>query len=306
MFIRNTTYVACGNRVLIHHLNDASDLKRLRTKRSDLTRLAKLGMKHKADSVMVVTGDPNTIITMNVFEPHAFFLNGNDQAWSTMCGNGIRAVAQYLDDYYKIDTQCSIKTPAGNQLVERSQNGWKVHMGNFYNSAMDLQSYVITILDRQDIKYIVNSPAIDYKPYIGFHAQRNIENPDGEPHLVLFHNSAKTLQDVKIQADILGPILTTYSDWFPKEINTNVASIQSVDSIHRRIDVLLATYERNIYYVTQACGTGSTVVAASVLQRLQLHGEWNIHIQNLGGELIVQITENESYWLSGPAEEVIS
>lgn len=108
------------------------------------------------------------------------------------------------------------------------------------------------------------------------------------------------------QADILGPLLTTHLDWFPQEINTNIASIQNVDANLRRIDVLLATYERNIYYVTQACGTGSTVVAASIMQRLQLRGEWNIHIHNLGGELIVRVTDDGSYWLSGPAEEVIS
>lgn len=311
MFIRNTNYIACGNRVLIHHLSAISDLEKLQTRRSDLTTLAKLGIKHKADSVMVVTGDPNNKnitgynVTMDVFEPQAFFLNGNNHAWSTMCGNGIRAVAQYLEDYYQIGTQCSIRTPAGNQLVERSQNGWNVHMGNFYNSEVDLQSYVITMPDRQDIQYFVNSHHIDTQPYIGFHAQRNIEIPDGEPHLVLFHNSAKTLQAVKTQADILGPILTTYLDWFPQEINTNVASIQKVDSMQRRIDVLLATYERNIYYVTQACGTGSTVVAASILQRLKLQGEWNIHIHNLGGELIVKVTADGSYWLSGPAVKLL-
>ncbi len=307
MFIRNTHYIACGNRVLIHHLDTMQDLETLRSRKSDLSALAKIGIKNKADSIMVVTGNPanNTQsgynLTMDVFEPQAFFLNGNDNAWSTMCGNGIRAVAQYLEDYYQFGSHCIIRTPAGDQTIERSQNGWKVDMGNFYNSEIHLQSYVIKIPTRQDIQDLVNSRHIDAQPYIGFHAQPTVKTPDGEPHLVLFHNSAKALQDVKTQADILGPILTTYVDWFPLEINTNIASIQNVDVDLRRIDVLLATYERNIYYVTQACGTGSTVVAASIMDRLQLQGVWTIHVHNLGGELIVETNTEGTYRLSGPA-----
>jgi diaminopimelate epimerase len=310
MLIQNTTYTACGNRVLIHHLHSPQDLEDLRTNRSSLLKVAKLAIKNKADSVMVVTGDPNNQIltgynvTMDVFEPHAFFLDRNDQAWSTMCGNGVRAVAQYLQDYYQLNTECVIRSGMGDQLAYRSPIGWKIHMGNFYNLEADLRFYVNTLPSTQDIKSLVDSQAIDSHPYIGFNAQKNVDTLDGEPHLVLFHNSAKTLLEVKAQAEMIGPILTTYSEWFPLEINTNIAAIQKVDTLHRRIDVLLATYERNIYYVTQACGTGSTAVAASILRRLKLAGNWRIHVHNLGGELIVETDAEGTYWLTGPAEEL--
>lgn len=227
-------YEGCGNRVLIVHLDsfkkNDSQLRK---------RLAEKGLRRNVDSVMVLTGNPLRFsqqgfhVTMDVFEPR-----GNDStnpqlagSWSTMCGNGIRAVTRYLIDQGKIKSQgkCFIKTRSGILPVEiLPQNQFKVCMGQFSTSRQTLKPYVKKF---KLIDLVPRGLALK-AAFVGLNGNKNGDRQiDGEPHLVLvLKEPGVKIGDLEFLAQRLGPGLTTNRKHFPLDINTNMVSIKSSNS----------------------------------------------------------------------------
>ncbi len=301
-------YDACGNRVLIHHLPRPDSANQLRNSPEQLLALAQTARAQEMDSVMVVSGDPSGVnkqghhLTMDVFEPNAFSEDSPSGAWSTMCGNGVRAVAQYLHDHFARKEQFLVRTGAGIQRVVRDPTGWRVEMGKFARSSRQLSRYVKYRPRAEEISALAAGQWA--RPQVGFHYQSDEAGPDGEPHLIIF--SEKTsIGAVRSLAQQFGSQLTRRLDWFPQEINTSIASVMSRDRQRRVVSVLAATYERNIYYVTQACGTAATVIGSLVFEKEALGPEWIVEVQMPGGVLRISQTRAGEYALAGPAHALI-
>ncbi len=290
-------YEGCGNRFLI------VQLQKLNKNDSQLRKLlCRSGLKAKIDSIMVLTGNPQQFnkqgfhVTMDIFEPRGHDLKNPHLpgCWSTMCGNGVRAVVRFLLDTHQF--QCLIKTQSGILPVSvLPQNSFQVSMGQFTTHKKDLSVYVSNFDFQSLLPNIIKTAIVGLN---GFPNNKNIIN--GEPHLVILLNQ-KNLSLDKLQsiAAKLGPDLTTNKKYFPQDINSNFVSIKT--QTKSKIEVSACTFERSVEYVTQACGTGATAIGSWFLRT-------NPNLQKVlvnmpGGKLT--ITKNHStYYMTGPASPI--
>lgn len=295
-------YEGCGNKVLIiraknnYSYNDISLRKLLR----------KLGLKCRADSVMVLKGNPDNLlsqgyhVSMDVFDPR-----GNDSinpslpgSWATMCGNGIRAVTRYLYDTSEIN--CYIATHSGTRKVTILPNHlYKVDMGNFTTDKRDLGRYVhnynFVELIPKHYKIIIK------EIFVGLNGNQEKGIINGEPHLVLFIEDPKgKVNNIEYLANEIGPSITNNRSYFPECINTNLVILKEKN--HTKVDVSACTYERGVDYVTQACGTGATVIGSYFLKRYKNLQHVKIHMP--GGTLLIEKGPNQNFFMTGPANPI--
>lgn len=302
----NSLYNACGNRILIHHPKTPTAIDQLKMDVAALTMLAQYALAENADSVMILTGDPDAIsekgyhVTMDVFEPNAFSVENPAHAWSTMCGNGVRAVAQYLEDTTPVTPPYLIHTGAGILRIEKRDNMWSVNMGEFVHDIARISHYAKRLPLSVDDFSLSYAQHYEHALRIGFHSQPGARIADGEPHVVLFRREPTTPEILQKETAQAGGIITTATSLFPQEINTSIACVTEVDLATKTVSVLAATYERNVYYITQACGTAATVIGALLFEQKELSDEWQICVSMPGGTLSIT-RANTLYFLTGPA-----
>lgn len=295
-------YDGCGNRLLIVHLthgfnpNDA-------TLRNHLTYL---GKSYQTDSVLVLTGNPSYIlqqgyhVTMDVFEPR-----GKDRrhpeltgTWSTMCGNGVRAVARYLLDKGLLSV--FIQTRSGNRNIAiLPHNQFRVCMGEFTTDAHDLQRYV-----RGDVtKLFRHQKNVDIANFIfGLNGTREHGIIDGEPHLVVFlNNSLPSVEALMKLCTIVAPAITTNRSYFPQDINTSLVILGEQDG--KTQSVIACTFERGVEYVTGSCGTAATVIGSYLLSHNKNIEQ--VRVQMPGGILTIESDPQNRYYMTGPANPVV-
>lgn len=304
------TYSGCGNTFFIYHLASEQDFLAFRADRQRMQQLATQAIEHTIDSVMVVYDGSSEQekesyhLSMHVFEPRGFRSHDIQSGWSTMCGNGLRAVAQYLFDTGIEKTSYIIRSGAGDHKIVRTTHGlWSVDMGWFAHTSVDLSSYVCTQFPIRLSLFFSSFFRIFLKPtiHVGFHFH-NTQVKDGEPHAIIFTKFQLSRSVIIRLAEYLGKKITYNNNIFPKEINTSVASIYQIDSDTKSVFVRAATYERHIYYVTQACGTAATVIGSFIFQQLHLDHSWHVIIDMPGGELLVSVDVNGKYYLTGDAK----
>jgi len=296
-------YEGCGNRLLLVHL-----WKKFQYNDIDLRdKLQEFGTNSGVDSVMVLTGQPEKLfaqryhLTMDVFEPRGIDPENPNLpgSWSTMCGNGIRAVARYLIDSSKLE--CFIKTKSGTrQIAVLPDYQFRVNMGKFTMDKKDLRKYVSSFNFEFIRSKIINVSTQEI--IVGLNGDYDKKGHiDGEPHLVLFlENYISTMSGLVELANKIGPLITNNRKEFSRCINTNFVSIKK-----RRedcIEVLACTFERGVDYVTQACGTGATVIGSYLLSRIE--GLNVVKVIMPGGVLLISRGENEDYFLTGPANSL--
>lgn len=287
-------YEGCGNRFIIAPFatDSVSDLQH---SPGTLAYLRTLGENTHSDSVMVLTNALNADTAMSVFEPHAYRAEIAGSGWSTMCGNGIRAVAQYLQDCGTTREIYRVQTGAGLQRVARGTqaNEWRVDMGFFSTDTREFPQYV---------RGSVTSRYPNL--HIGLHSQQQHKGVDGEPHAVIFLDRTAESGALVQLAQTLGEPITRDAQTFPLEINVSVVSAPMINETSRTVRVVAATFERNIYYVTQACGTASTVIGALLFERFALENDWHVDVQMPGGILHITRDDSGRYYLSGDVRHV--
>lgn len=327
---RLEVFDGCGNVLGVVPLTeadypDASDFREDPELRGFLQRW---GREIGSDSVMVLTGHPGRVdelgyhYAMFVFEPNGEDLMGLPGGISTMCGNGVRAVAAFLRQRYPIAVDARIMTLSGIRIVEFDEDLFTVDMGKLTFNAADLETYVDSsqafvdgkgrYLDVPIPESIVKqlSPITSAKSWsIGLTGDRINGRIDGEPHVVIEipANEASDLVALRKIAVGVGPIITKNSRLFPKEINVNLI-IQAGSNEDKKMTILNCTHERNLgndaeHSVTQACGTGSTVAAGFIMEKNS--GLHQVEVKCLGGNLtILKKSGSESLFMKGPAVKV--
>ncbi|MBU0660901.1 hypothetical protein KKG22_01825 [Patescibacteria group bacterium] len=307
-YVEDYVYQGCGNTFIIHHLSDKKAILTLKQSISQLKNLAQRGIEAGVDSIMVISGDPFAFdsqgyhVTMDVFEPNAFNEKNPFIAWSTMCGNGVRSVAQYLHDHYAQQDVFVIKTGSGNQTVVREGVNWRVHMGKFIQDKKIVSKYISKNEMLTLSQFQIEGETFHLKEHVhvGLHYQDE-HLIDGEPHAVVFATKKYACEELKEKAMIVGEVITNNLMIFPQEINTSLVSIDHIDEKAKKIYVYAATYERNIYYVTQACGTAATVIGSLLFEEMGLNHTWSIIVHMPGGDLVIKKDEKDEYYLIGDA-----
>ncbi|HEX9061782.1 MAG TPA: hypothetical protein VF941_16510, partial [Clostridia bacterium] len=220
--------------------------------------LTEWGREMNSDSVMVITGDPLNAdqqgyhVSMTVFEPNGDDGSGLGGGLSTMCGNGIRAVAKFAREYSRDAggdpdlRQVQIMSMSGLRNVDVEVDGEKemfiVDMGEFTTTPQDLAQYVKqSEWFRRGSKTGRNGQYIDAQIprsirgdlarftsasrwSIGLNGTRNAAGAiDGEPHIVIEIPRAEIddLDQLRALAVVAGPIVTKNKRYFPAEINVN-------------------------------------------------------------------------------------
>ncbi|MBI3366163.1 hypothetical protein HY041_00855 [Candidatus Roizmanbacteria bacterium] len=291
------------------------------------------GLKIHSDSVMVLTGDPQNPsqtydFFMDVYEPSGTDATGEGLAGgvSTMCGNGIRAVAAYARTFNPDITVARIMSRSGLRTVgiDRDRNLYAVDMGEFTSRRDDLSQYVQSDLVGQtyDGTYIESPiPAEIYDALkqhvsatmwsIGLTGDRNASGCiDGEPHVVINvpRDRVSDIQGLRRLAVAAGPIVTKALSCFPFEISANFIVVAGKED--GKLVVWNCTHERNLgsdsdHSVTAACGTGSTVVGAIMFLNRPTQPDNILEVHNTGGILeISQHPKTRRLILTGPANPV--
>jgi len=198
----------------------------------------------------------------------------SDGKESSMCGNGGRCFALYLDNLGLIKSKKihfnAIDGFHEAEIIEREPNISKVNLTMTEPSACEK----------------INS---------------DIFVDTGSPHYVQFVDSTEKIDFLQTARSI------RYNNRFNSVgVNVNFAEILADDTLRIR------TYERGVEGETLACGTGVTAVAISFHHSFQKdgNGQFKYQVKTLGGNLEVIFTcTNKSYLdvhLIGPAQKVFS
>lgn len=206
-----------------------------------------------------------------------------DGSEAEMCGNGIRQVAKFIyDNEYAKKEVLQIDTLAGVKeiLVTPDANGQlafaRVDMG-----APDLRGESVSARGEEKDGFSTVE--------VGSHGRnfRFTLVSMGNPHAVCFVKDVKHFDVAKFGAEI-----ESNTEIFPKR--TNVEFVEVLGSN----EILMRVWERGSGE-TMACGTGAT--AAAVASVLNGFTEKNVTVHLLGGDLLIQWTNDTSY-LEGDAQ----
>ena len=305
-------YEGCGNTFIIFHVKDSEDVFSLKNSPEKLKKLASIGLEKGVDSIMVVSGNPSEYkkqkyhVTMDVFEPHGFLYDTPGSGWSTMCGNGIRGVAEYLFDNFLKQDEFIIETRSGRQTVTKMNDVWKVNMGYFTDEKKDVSKYVFANFPvlGTDLGVNIRENSLENTVDIGFHClSKNAK--DGEPHAIMWSTQFSSMEELIEVTQKVGKVVTSHGI-FPKGINTSVAYVKNIDYELQCVHVYSATYERNIFYVTRACGTAATAIGSLLLKKMELSAPWKVYVHMPGGTLTIECGKSGSFFMVGPAHKVAS
>ncbi|MEO9169578.1 MAG: diaminopimelate epimerase, partial [Candidatus Baltobacteraceae bacterium] len=172
-----------------------------------------------ADGVLLIGESVRADISMRIINA--------DGSEAEMCGNGIRCVARYVDEYSQRDA-LRVETSAG--LIETLV----VRRGKTYSVRVNMGIPEILNLD-----VLGNSAVVSV----------------GNPHFVYFADSLESVDLVaygeRMQRDPA----------FPRGVNVHIAVVESgANALQMR------HYERGVG-LTMACGTGAVAAAAAAIER---------------------------------------
>ncbi|MEI7942650.1 MAG: diaminopimelate epimerase [Candidatus Riflemargulisbacteria bacterium] len=233
-----------------------------------------------ADGIILALPSQKENIRMRIFNA--------DGSEAEMCGNGIRCFALFANNEGLISkNKFSIETLTGRifpEIIELTSNNKamiKVDMGMPFLEAKDIP--VNLIGKGPFLKQImqIDGENIEYTP-IGM----------GNPHCIIV---TQEITDAIVHK--IGPAIENNTKLFPKRTNVEFVKIISRTKAEVRV------WERGSGE-TLACGTGTcaTVVAGII----NGYFDNEVTIKLLGGELVINWTQGQSVFMTGPSEVVFS
>lgn len=188
-----------------------------------------------------------------------------DRTEADFCGNGARAVGLYLHRKYGATHHPFVLVSRlGEHEFKYGCGSSLVKMGTPLLSSEEL----IVVFDHENYRF------------------RFVDCV--EPHLV-----TDDFFDAELLSQIGYHINTMLRDRFPRGINLNCFR-----RIHQH-QLEVRTYERGVYAITKACGTGSLACAKAAIDQKLILSDATVRIQVLGGELTLDQC-NDVFWLGGP------
>lgn len=320
--INKYIYNACGNILGLVPLDYYSVNHNFFNDEKLRSYLYEWGKKLRLDSIMVLFGNPKMSqkqgyhYFMYVFETGRSDSNKLKGTISTMCGNGVRAVAAYLKSKDSKLNKIDLMTLGGIKTIVIRGKNYQVKMGGLFYSKDILSKYIDIKMTNENNNSLHHSLIpkeiiIEMKKShllndvstwnIGLTSNVIKGRIDDEPHITIYVPKAKTLNDLKDLALAYGPLITNNLKFFPFEINVNFYGKKNIAG---NIEIMNVTHERNLgddpeHSVTASCGTGSTVVAAFELSSQKVKQN-KLKVNCLGGNLEIE-EKNNIFYLKGPA-----
>lgn len=215
-----------------------------------------------------------------VAREHPFFMEyyNQDGSRAPMCGNGIRALTCFLYDEGLLDGRSvAIETLAGTKTVEiLSLDPFqvRVEMGKPIDGTEMIHAY-----GDSGVLFLENGEQVEFSSFFM-----------STVHTVVFDENA--MGDIAQR----GKQICEHPNF--KE-QTNVNFVHVLDRSH----IELQTYERGCG-VTLACGTGSCAGALCAWRKNLVDDKVEVRLKR--GSLQIEIGEDESVVMSGPAEKILS
>lgn len=194
----------------------------------------------------------------------------SDGSVAEMCGNGIRAVALYLNRHWNGRDHYSIETLAGLQQVTLQGNQVRVMMG------------IPEVAEKEEL---IEFQALGAGQSFHF---RSVSM--GNPHAVILVNAAK-----EIPLEALGSAIEKHPRFHPTRTNVEFVQVVSRDRLIARI------WERGAG-ATLACGTGACASFAAAYVAGKVDSKAQVELP--GGELTIEWEGRSTpLYMTGPAEE---
>lgn len=209
-----------------------------------------------------------------------------DGSRAQMCGNGIRCVAKYLyDNNYVNDKKFTVESAGAVKYIEvftenNRVKSARVDMGAPKLSAADIP---VSVSGERAVQYPTTVDNTEYKMTCV---------SMGNPHAVVFID--KSPKDFPLSK--IGPLFEN-NELFPERTNTEFIKVLNRHELEMRV------WERGSGE-TLACGTGACASAVAAIINGFTDNDVTVHL--LGGDLQISWSgdENDSVFMSGPAQTV--
>ena len=231
-----------------------------------------------ADGIICICAPetPGAHATMRMFNA--------DGSEGSMCGNGIRCVAQWLHTHEPALAKTSpleIDTRSGRKsLVYQGDGVWQVEMGRYSLLAADLPAVGLG-----------DGPLVQVPLTVQGKSWTVSCVSTGNPHCVTI---VPSVDDLPMQD--IGPGFE-HHEAFPEGVNTEF--VQVVDATHLRMRV----WERGSGE-TWACGTGTCASVVAMVEQGICPVDTPVEVTLLGGKLTVTVGKDQTIRLTGPARTV--
>ena len=212
------------------------------------------------------------------FKMRIFNADGSE---ALMCGNGIRCVGKYVYDRgYTDKTTLKVESMSGIKTLQL-----KVVNGKVEEVTVDMEQS--TFEEEKEISVdLTSSPSSRETVRV-----KLVPVSMGNPHAVIFTNDAENAPLTTLGAAI------EKHEAFPGGVNVEFVQVISPTELRMRV------WERGSG-ITMACGTGTcaSVMAAVSKGYCKYNTPVRVHLD--GGDLIIEIKEDNRVFMTGPAEFV--
>ena len=207
----------------------------------------------------------------------------SDGSEAEMCGNGIRCVGKFVYDKKLTDkTLVTIETKAGIKVLKLNVKDEEVDTVRVDMRTPILESEKIPVITDEKLAQNLKLNALDKS--FNFTCVSM-----GNPHAVTIVDNVSDF-DVKKYGSIL-----EINEVFPNKTNVEFVEIKDPENIKMRV------WERGTGE-TLACGTGACAsVVACNLNGLTKN---NVNVELLGGNLNIELGEDNHVYMTGPAVTV--
>lgn len=242
--------------------------------------------RYISDRHFGIGSDGLILICPSVVSDFRMAMYNADGSEGKMCGNGIRCIAKYVYEYGLTDKeQISIETKSGIKYLDLTVKDGKVCLVKVDMGAPVLKPEEIPVVADKGTDTFIDQPVcIDGSDY------KITCVSMGNPHAVIFVDDTKNFAVSKY-----GPLFEKHT-LFPDSVNTEFVQVISRNEINMRV------WERGSGE-TLACGTGTCAAVVACVLNGRTDCEVTVHL--LGGDLFIKYDrENETVWMTGPAETV--
>lgn len=203
------------------------------------------------------------------FKMRIFNADGSE---AKMCGNGIRCVGKYVyDKGYTDRTRLKIETLSGMKYLDLQLSGGRVKsVAVDMGKAIPEEPKTLTVCGKE-IHLIPVSV--------------------GNPHAVIFVEDMEKAPILEVGSAL------EHHPAFPEGVNVEFVQVVSGKELRMRV------WERGSG-VTMACGTGACAVTAAAVSQNICARETPISVHLDGGTLKIQVNDNSTVTMTGPAETV--
>lgn len=219
-----------------------------------------------SDGILVVNKGKLAKYWMRVFNP--------DGSEAEKSGNGIRMFARYLYDKKMIGNEADIEVGGrhGGQVVRpriNSDNSVTVDMGK--GEMLGKEIIVIEEMEFNGIRVSV-----------------------GNPHFVVFTKYEKEAENY---AKRYGSAIENHATFNPARTNVEFVSVPD------KRKIFVSVWERGAG-LTLSSGTGSCAAAFAAFKENRIENK--VTVKLAGGDLIIEIKNNDSILMTGPAEYILT